>query len=347
MRDWMSLPDGSICIWDECQKEITGLTADKAQQYEKDILSEHRKRSFDFFFCTPHPMNMGAFVRRTIASPGWHRHFKASTIALNSNELKWTATNTQPEKPGSGASGTVTSRTHPKEVYEWYMSTSGDTAVRKIPARVWWAIVALIVAAGMIFGAVVWAKHLYSSWTKPDPAKASSKTAATPSAPSPAGLGDNSDKKRTLTTAEYAQSFEPRIAGLAYTAPRYDQVLQVKQAPKPAACLDGVRRGTKGRVCNCYTQQATPLDVPEALCRQIAAGGIFDDTLEPVNQNQAKPLPAAVAPSPGTAVQVAAYEPPSLAAMQVRPLLDPPATHSTVERDGEILKQMRKREYIK
>ena len=261
MRDWQSLPDGSICIWDECQDEISSLTADKANDYEKKILSEHRKRGFDFFFMTPHPMNMGAFVRRTIATPGWHRHFKASSISLNSNELKWTATNTQPEKPNSGASGTVTSRTHPKEVYEWYTSTAGDTANRKIPARVWMAILALVAAVALIIGAVMWAKHMYNDWTKPTEVKEATKTPASGPTVTAAPNAPAQDNRRSLTAAEYAVSFTPRIAGLDFTAPRYDNLTDPKTAPRPAACIDGTRRGAKARSCHCWSQQATPLQV--------------------------------------------------------------------------------------
>lgn len=341
MRDWMSLPDGSICIWDECQKEITGATADKAQKYEADILSEHRKRSFDFFFCTPHPMNMGAFVRRTIASPGWHRHFKASTIALNSNELKWAATNTQPEKPNSGASGTVTSRTHPKEVYEWYASTSGDTAVRKIPARVWMAILALITAVAMLVGAVMWAKHMYADWTKPSVPKEAAKTAAIAPNAAPVGNSSNPEKKAPQTAAEYAASHVPRIAGLEFTAPRYDGLNEPKTAPRPAACLDGFKRGSKRRTCECWSQQATILQVPEQLCRQIASGGYFDDTRDP-QQSTALPAPALV---PARAPVQA--EPQQAASFTASALLPPPETKSNISRDAETLAFMAKRREFK
>jgi len=335
MKDWMSLPDGSICVWDECQDEINSLTADKATEYEKKILSEHRKRGFDFFFITPHPMNMGAFVRRTISTPGWHRHFKASTISLNSNELKWSSVNTQPEKNNSGASGTVTSRTHPKEVYEWYTSTVGDTATRSIPKRVWVAIGALILAAAMIYAAVWWFKR---SFGLDDASKEKPKAAATASAlPGATPARPLSDEKRPMTAAEYAASFTPRVAGLDFTAPRYDALNQPKTAPRPAACLDGVKRGTKRRVCNCWSQQATLLQVPDDVCRQIAAGGYFDDTREP-QQAVVHSTPAAAAPP--------SADPPSLLVMAAAPVLAPPVVASTVSRDAEVMGFMRKRQHI-
>lgn len=337
LKDWMSLPDGSICVWDECQDEITSLTADKATEYERKILSEHRKRGFDFFFITPHPMNMGAFVRRTISAPGWHRHFKASTIALNSNELKWSAVNTQPEKNNSGSSGTVTSRTHPKEVYEWYESTVGDTASRSIPKRVWVAIGALIVAAAMIYGAVWWFKK---SFNLDDSAKDKPKATATaPAAAAPAK--SSADEKRPMTAVEYAASFTPRIAGLEFTAPRYDAFNVPKTAPRPAACLDGTKRGAKRRTCECWSQQATILQVPEQLCRQIAAGGYFDDTRD----MQQVSMPAVAAPAAGSALSQPVES--QAVAFNAGSVLSPPETKSTVSRDAEVMAFIAKRKYIK
>jgi len=333
MKDWQSLPDGSICVWDECQDEITALTAEKATDYERKILSEHRKRGFDFFFMTQHPMNMGAFIRRAVASPGWHRHYKASTIALNSNELKWVNVNTQPEKPNSGASGTVTSRTHPKEVYEWYESTVGDTATRSIPKRVWVAIGALILAVVMVVTAVWWFKKSFGlDDAPPDKAKP---VAAAPLA-TQAPVRPAADEKRPMTAAEYAASFTPRISGLDFTAPRFDGLTQPKTAPRPAACLDGTKRGAKRRTCECWSQQATILQVPEDLCRQIAAGGYFDDTRDPQQATMQAPAPAA---DPALLAPTAA----SFASAAV---LTPPETKRTASRDAETLAFMAKRRQI-
>lgn len=339
MKDWQSLPDGSICVWDECQDEITSLTADKATDYERKILSEHRKRGFDFFFLTQHPMNMGAFIRRAVATPGWHRHFKASTIALNSNELKWSAVNTQPEKPNSGASGTVTSRTHPKEVYAWYESTVGDTATRSIPKRVWVAIGAVILAAAMIYGAVWWFKK---SFNLDDSAKDKPKAVATaPASAATTPAKSSADEKRSMTAAEYAASFTPRIAGLEFTASRYDAFNVPKTAPRPAACLDGTKRGAKGRTCKCWSQQATILQVPEQLCRQIVAGGYFDDTRD------MQQVAMAVAPASVAGPVLAQPAESQAVAFNAGSVLPPLETRSTVTRDSEVLAFMAKRREFK
>jgi zona occludens toxin len=76
-------------------------------------------------------------------------------------------------------------------------------------------------------------------------------------------------KPRVMSTAEYLGSHQPRVSGLEYTAPAYDDVTKPVRAPFPAACLANKSR------CGCYSQQGTRLDVPDSICLQIVAGGFF------------------------------------------------------------------------
>jgi hypothetical protein len=80
------------------------------------------------------------------------------------------------------------------------------------------------------------------------------------------------------TAAEYIDSFSPRFAGLAYTAPVYDDVTKPVVAPYPAACVMSRTR------CQCYTQQGTRLDVPGQMCKQITEGGFFVAWNQPIAQ---------------------------------------------------------------
>lgn len=73
------------------------------------------------------------------------------------------------------------------------------------------------------------------------------------------------------TVAEYLEARTPRLPSFPHTSPAYDQVTQPTEAPYPAAC---VRMGDK---CKCYTQQATLLQTPVAVCDQIVKEGYFVD----------------------------------------------------------------------
>jgi zona occludens toxin len=289
--NWQELPDSSILIVDECQDDFPIRGPGKPPDWIGAILSEHRKRGFDFFLITQHPLNIDAFIRRTVASPGWHRHMKASFMGDSSNELKWTAVKTQPEAPGSGKSGFITKRSFPKHVYDWYESSSDHTAVKKVPLKLIMAGVGILAALGM-FGYVAWGFYAQAKGKSPEtPPAQSAVQASNPSQASVAGPARSSEKQ-PLTAAEYAASYVPRIRGLEHTAPAYDGLTAPKVAPLPSACIQWAGKG-----CKCFTQRGTPYRTSDEICVQIVKHGIFlpfeEDRQERANLSKAAPAEGA------------------------------------------------------
>lgn len=339
-KDWEKEPDGTIFFFDECQNDFPVRTGRDAPRYITQ-LAEHRVRGFDFFLLSQHPLNIDAFVRRLIGSPGWHRHHKRVFGASMVSVLEWPSVNSNCDKAGAGESGTVTTVLAPTEVYDWYESATLHTAKTKIPARVWVFAACVLLAPLLVYyayskftGGLSGRDNQISKLAGKDPAGLSPNTA------SQAGSGRAADRQ-PMTTAEYVASYVPRVQGVPQSAPRYDELTRPTQAPRPAACVHGVRRGTRESVCKCWSQQATALDVPDAVCRQIAAGGYFDDTLPPprdTRESLATARPALVA-SP-------AVVEPQAVAFNAGSVLSPPETKSTVSRDADVMQFMAKRKYI-
>lgn len=265
--NWEELPDGSICIVDECQKVMPTRATGQPPAWIGALAQDNRKRGFDFFFITQHPLNIDSFVRRLIAAPSWHRHFKASLMGDASNELKWSAVKDQPQKDGSGKDGEVTSRKWPREVYDWYTSTSMDTRKKGIPAKVWKGVGALLLAVGM----AGYVGHQFYSAAKPATEQAASPGLSAPVIAAPAPAAAASRGQAPMTAAEYVEQRKPRLADFPHTAPAYDQVTAPTVAPYPAACVQ------MGKTCKCYSQQATLLQVSGPVCLQIVAQGFFMD----------------------------------------------------------------------
>ena len=260
-KDWQTVPDGAIFVIDECHNpgDFPIRTAKDALPEYVKMMAEHRRRGFDFYLITQHPMNIDPFVRRLIGSPGWHQHLKRASGAPLVSVLEWAAVNDQPQKNGSGASAAVNMVTYPKEVYKWYVSTSLDTAKLKIPFQV-----KLLVVALLLFPVLGY----YGYKTMADRGKAK---IGTPAAAAQVGAVSAPADKHVQTPAEFVASFNPRLAGLPQTASRYDDVTKPATAPYPAACVQ------MGDRCDCYTQQATKLQVPKPLCLQIVKNGFFND----------------------------------------------------------------------
>lgn len=238
-KDWQTVPDGAIFLMDECHNDLPVRSGKEPAPEWVKMLAEHRRRGFDFYLITQHPLNIDAFVRRLIGAPGWHRHLKRQSGAPLVSVLEWASVNEVCQKAGSGDSGSVAMVTYPKEVYTWYQSTSLDTAKIKIPFQVKVLIACLLLVPVLayygytsFFSAVPGGKKVMSSTSSP---------VGQPSAPSP--------EKKILTSAEYVASFVPRLENLPYTAPRYDEITKPSTAPFPAACL------SMGKRCSCYSQQ--------------------------------------------------------------------------------------------
>lgn len=262
MKDWQSEPDGTIFLVDECHNDFPLRAPSSAPPEHVKMLAEHRRRGFDFYMVTQHPQNIDSFVRRLIGSPGWHRHLKRTFGADLVSVLEWNAVNPNCEKDGSGKTGTVTMQAFPKEVYGWYRSASLHTGKKRIPKQVWLlgAVVVLVPVLGYLGF-----KSVYGNATKhatqADAAQAQTGAAAPGSVSGP----------RVLTTADYVATRTARLPDFPHTAPAYDKVTEPSIAPYPAACVH------MGKVCKCYTQQGTLLQVSGPTCLQIVAQGFFVD----------------------------------------------------------------------
>lgn len=284
-KEWMKLPDGSICVMDECQNEFPlRKSGSEVPQYIADVAQFRRKRGFDFWMTAPHPMLIDVNIRRLIGAPSWHRHLKRVFGSDVASVSKWSAVKTDCEKPGAGDSGETTLRPFPKEVYSWYKSASLHTGKKRMPLAVYF--VALAVVAVPVMGWIAFGKVTKPAIVTAQPA------ASAPQQVLP-GARDSQAKPSALTTAQYVQARTPRIEGLQFTAPAYDGVTAPAVAPYPAACVSGFKPGSKTGECVCYTQQATRLVVPVEVCKQIATNGFFIEW----HQEQKPSSPVTVAAS--------------------------------------------------
>lgn len=276
------LPDGAICILDEAQKffpaKVTGELQRKygaLPQYIDDVASDRRKRGLDWWVTTPHPMMIHPNLRRLIADPSWHRHHKRILGTSSANVIRWNYANIECEKPGASASGEGTIRVFPSEVYEWYHSASLHTGKVRIPKKVYVLVGAIVVVAATVFLAY------RNIMNKPAEFAKVGKPVSAGQAPGAAGQSGAGGQLRVITAEQYVSARQPRLAGFPHTAPIYDGMTSPAQAPFPAACVAGRAPGLQGDDCRCWTQQATPLQVPRDVCMQIAKTGFFMDWLRP------------------------------------------------------------------
>lgn len=291
---WQDLPDGSVVFCDEVQ-DYCGTDLGKEPPEWAKQLARHRHRGFDFVFTTQSPMFLHAFVRK-LCKP--HVHY-IRPWNMKGYQYSWDTVQNDPNAKSSKAMGTRKSVAPNPEVFKLYTSTVLDTHKARPP---WKIIIGLTLFASIALVGIIWGGFRVAGITKtaepkevvtkhqnqePEPVRKTSSSFGNP-LPAPDGQEPRWTKE-TMT---------PTIPGLPYTAPVYDELTAPTDFPRVAACIQSTDRGS----CNCYTQQATPIAVPDGACVVFVKYGTFDPWLSGRNQQLAS-SPVRQGPADGQPLQ--------------------------------------------
>lgn len=277
-KKWQELPDGSVCIFDECQNEFPAKIQGELPDYINAVAQFRRKRGFDFWMITPHPSMIHVNIRRLIESPSWHRHMLRTFGTDMVSELRFGYADMKCELPGAGKRGQVSMRAYPKEVYDWYESASLHTGKRRLPKQLWMFLGALAVVPVLGFFAY---KNLMGSVLKDTSQTAKISTGAgLGGGASSYGSSQSQQMQPRMSVTEYLAVRTARVPDFPHTAPAYDEVTKPVAAPYPAACIYAHERKT----CTCYTQQGTIMQTGGEVCMQIVKNGFFVDWNQPQQQ---------------------------------------------------------------
>jgi zona occludens toxin len=255
---WFELPANSIIVIDECQRVFRPRMHGTKVPPHVEQLETHRHLGIDIVLITQHPMLIDSNVRRLV---GLHFHVVRKFGLQAATVHEWASIKENCDK--NRDESTRHDFKYPKASYAWYKSAEVHTHKARVPMRVWIFLALPFVLAGLVW--YLW-QQLMPHEPAQQPQNARISSGQVTGQAKPAG---------PMTAAEYTASFTPRVQGLAYTAPAYDEVTKPLQAPYPAACISSASR------CQCYTQQGTKLQMTEQLCRDIAAGGFFVAWAEP------------------------------------------------------------------
>lgn len=254
--DWYKVAQGSIVLLDESQKSFRPRSVGSNVPAHISALETHRHDGIDLYLITQHPMLLDSAVRRLI---GRHYHVVRKFGMQRSTVHEWGEVKSDCDK--SRSDSIRHEFAYPKKTFDLYKSAELHTHKRRLPMRIYFLLVAPFVVAGLIWFGV----HSFKASRENSIALISH-----PNAVGTSGSLDGGGTKK-VSTPEYLSDRMPRIAGLSYTAPAYDGVTKPDDAPYPAACVSSKAK------CSCFSQQATSLDVPESLCRQIVSRGYFRD----------------------------------------------------------------------
>jgi zona occludens toxin len=259
-EQWMTLPTGAIIVIDEAQFVFARKPNGSKLPDFYEQLAVHRHSGFDIFVITQHPTLLDNFVRQLA---GRHLHIIRKFGLQRANVWEFQTTCSTPTLAASQKGAIQHKFSYPKEIYGYYKSAELHTVKRAIPMKI--ILACIFVVAAPLYAYYSFNKPKAQTENKPKPEQATQVQNAQ------AGVVKASYSNAMEDAKQYVYERTPRVEGLPYTAPRYDDVTKPVTAPLPASCLSSKTK------CKCYSQQATVMDVPEQLCRDIVERGFFVD----------------------------------------------------------------------
>ncbi|CAJ0709539.1 hypothetical protein LMG7143_01110 [Ralstonia thomasii] len=269
---WHECPEKSIIVIDEVQKIMPPRPSSSKPPLHVSELETHRHKGFDLFFMTQDPSLVDNHLKKLA---GEHIHLIRQWGRQKADLFKMQKV--QDPTNANLKRALHSSFPYPKQVFEWYKSADAHTHKKAIPFKYYLMyglpVVALLAALG---GAWKMWKVSHPESVKP--------AAAVPGQPGAPGAVVPAAQRGPLTAKEYVASYAPRVEGLQYTAPAYDELTKPTRAPVPAACVQ-IRGG-----CECWTQQGTHLETTPQICDQVVKRGFFEtfdpDGRAPKNQER-------------------------------------------------------------
>ncbi len=259
---YFTFPAGAIVVIDEAQRVFRPRSAASKVPPEVAAFETRRHTGADFVLITQAPHLLDSNVRRLVT-----RHVHIHDTFMGRYKLEWVGIG-DPEQKSSREIAVREKYSPPREVFGLYKSAELHTQIkRKTPISLY----AVALCVPLLIGLSYYAYNRIAARTNVAPSPAANKSNPTPSAAShgaPASTGQA--LQPILPPDQYINQHQPRIEGLAHSAPVYDAVTQPVEAPIPAACLE-----TKSNGCRCYTQRGTPYLTTEVICKQVVAGGYF------------------------------------------------------------------------
>lgn len=262
---YFTFPQGAVLLVDECQNIYRPRAASVKPPDHVAALETHRHTGIDIFLITQHPMLVDQAVRRLA---GRHFHVVRAFGAQAAQVHEWNEVNPAPDKSRKGSQKRPWK--YPKKIYTWYKSAELHTHKFRLPPR----LLALLLMPVTIIAAVWYIWHFADKQLHPDKYQEAPSAEVAPApggtpAQAPTKAQDAGKKDEGRTVAEYVTHYKPRIDGLPYTAPAYDNITQPIDPPFPAVCY------TRKNGCKCYTQQGTRIAMDIGLCQSIVADGLY------------------------------------------------------------------------
>lgn len=265
---WFELPDGAIIVIDECQRIFRPRgNGSKVPEYVSEF-ETHRHKGYDIFLITQHPMLIDSNVRRLCGS---HIHVKRAFGANSANIHEFTEVRENVDKQRLDSSRKFWR--YPKEVFNYYKSSSLHTHKFQPPFRLIMLFVLPIILIGLVWFSVSWFKN------QGNPPDVATDLSAVKNNQKLVENNQNPTKKEEIK--DFFKSRVPQSNDFPESSPRYEDSLGVVAVPAIVGCVKN------NNTCYCYSQQSTRILVSPAFCNSYFDLGKFRDySMDGVGSNR-------------------------------------------------------------
>lgn len=278
METWHKwAPDGSILVIDEAQRVFRPRPAGAKVPDYVQALETHRHKGIDIFVLTQHPRLIDVHLRSLI---GEHRNISRTMLGLR--RVSYWQRCANPEARADVAEAKNSIFMPKKSVFGMYKSASEHTKLKGSVSAWIYTIPVVIVIVGYLMS-YVWASYQ----RKIHPEQAQQQQAQQyqqqsqnyqqqaggqyQQAGSYADQSANNQQPPAPDNNLKPEDWQPAIDGQPWTAPIYNgHNRNIQTMPYPVAC---VQTDTS---CTCYTEQATPLELPAKQCQNYVKNGIYN-----------------------------------------------------------------------
>lgn len=257
--EWMNAPPKSVVVIDEAQRIFRPRPVGSKVPLHVSELETHRHKGIDIIIITQHPNLLDTNVRRLV---GRHVHFRQTS--LHKEKCEWHDGAHDPDSSTELAKSIRNPTKLQAKSFGLYKSSVEHTKIkRKLPWQLFLIVGCMILA--IVLGYVVYQRMVSKTELAPAPESGQGGDAVpNGSLPSPS----SSPVRQGDGTA--VVDYVPRLVHYPQTAPVYDGVRQVVEAPELSGCISNSRK------CTCYDQRGTVVDMPESNCRSWQASPKFD-----------------------------------------------------------------------
>lgn len=264
---YFTFPPRSVIVLDEAQRIYRPRAASAKVPPEVQAFETHRHTGVDFILLTQHPGLLDSNIRKLAG-----KHIHIAVTPFGRKKYEWTKC-VDPDLKSERQIAASSNYSPPKRVFDLYKSAELHTKIKvRLPGYIYVAGFGLVGVLALAYFAL--------SGIKNKMAPVDLQT----SQPSFLAVQSHGHEDQ-LTPAEYIKSTEPRLPGLYYTAPRYDQVTKPVTAPYPSICVLNHQTNR----CRCLDQQGNHYNAPDGLCRSIVANGLFRDFSTPEDTDGPRP----------------------------------------------------------